>query len=132
MDEPLIGKDPDIMEVLLDPLDQGQVDVGKKDKRKKRRRPAGAAAPAPSAAAREIADELCRREPEWLDRLTIEPATFAAVEREVHDQARRHADRFVAGLLAKASVPSMMAGHVEATMKATEAPLGAVEKKDGR
>lgn len=119
------------MEVLLDPLDQGQVNVGK-GKRKKRRRPKGAVAPAPSVAAREIADELCRREPEWLDRLTIEPATFAAVEREVHEQARQHADRFVAGLLAKASARPEMAGHVESTMKAAEAPLTAVEKKDGR
>jgi hypothetical protein len=119
------------MEVLLDPLDQGQVDVGK-GKRKKRRLPKGAAAPAPSVAAREIADELCRREPEWLDRLAIEPATFATVEREVHEQARRHADRFVAGLLAKVSARPEMAGHVEATLQAAEAPLSAVEKKDGR
>ena len=88
--------------------------------------------PSPSAAAREIADELCRREPEWLDRLAIEPATFAAVEREVHEQARRHADRFVAGLLATVSERQTTAGHVEATLKAAEAPLGAVEKKDGR
>ena len=120
------------MEVWLDPLDQGPVDVGNKGKRKKRRRPKGAAAPAPSVAAREIADELRRREPEWLDRLVIEPATFAAVEREVHEQARRHADRFVAGLLAKVGAHPNMAGHVEVHMKSAEAPLGAVEKKDGR
>jgi hypothetical protein len=131
MEEPLIGKDPGIMEVWLDPLDQGQVDVGK-GKRKKRRRPKGTVAPAPSVAAREIADELCRRESEWLDRLAIEPATFAAIEREVHEQARRHADRFVAGLFAKAGARPAMAGHVESTMKAAEVPLSAVEKKDGR
>jgi hypothetical protein len=128
MEAPLTGKDPG-MEVWLDRLDQGRAEVGK-GKRKKRRRPMGAAAPAPSETAREIADELCRREHEWLERLATKPATFAEVEREVHEQARRHADRFVAGLLAKASARPEMAEHVESTLKAAVAPLSAVEKKD--
>ena len=54
----------------------------------------------------EVADQtgrvLAEREPEWLERLTTDPASFAALEREVHEQARRQADLYVAGLLAKA------------------------------
>ena len=46
---------------------------------------------------------LIEREDEWLERLVSDPASFAAIEREVHEQARRQADLYVAGLLAKAS-----------------------------
>jgi hypothetical protein len=80
-----------------------------------------------------VADEtgeiLKRRESEWLERLAHDPASFAAVEREVHDQARRQADRYVAGLLAKASDQPAMAQHVDRVMTAAEVPLRPVEKK---
>ena len=46
---------------------------------------------------------LAEREHEWLERLTADPASFADVELEVHEQTRRQADLYVAGLLAKAS-----------------------------
>ena len=102
-----------------------------KDKRKKRRRPAGPTAPTPSIAAQDAAADLRGREREWLERLAADPASFAEVEREVHDRARQHADQFVAGLLAQASERPEMARHVEETLSAAEAPLRPVEKKDG-
>lgn len=102
----------------------------RKGKRKKSRRPAGPMAPAPSRAAQDAAEDLCGREQEWLERLAASPATFAEVEREVHDRARRHADRFVAGLLARAGERPEMTQHVEETLSAAEAPLRPVEKKD--
>ena len=73
---------------------------------------------------------LAEREAEWLDRLARDPASFAAVEREVHDQARQQADLYVAGLLAKASERPEMAQHVAAITAAAEVPLRPVEKKD--
>jgi hypothetical protein len=75
---------------------------------------------------------LADREPEWLERLTRDPASFAAVEREVHDQARQQADLYVAGLLAKASARPEMAQHVDQVTAAAEVPLRRVEKKNAR
>ena len=69
-------------------------------------------------------------EPEWLERLVHDPASFAAVEREVHEQARRQADLYVAGLLAKASEQPETAQHVNQVIRQAEVPLRAVEKKD--
>jgi hypothetical protein len=74
---------------------------------------------------------LTEREHEWLERLAQDPASFAAVEREVHDQARHQADLYVAGLLAKASERPEMARHVDRVTAAAEVPLRPVEKKDG-
>ena len=59
----------------------------------------------------------------------LERFDLAAVEREVHDQARHQADLYVAGLLAKASERPEMAGHVAGVTAAAEGPLRAVEKK---
>jgi hypothetical protein len=73
---------------------------------------------------------LAKREAEWLKRLTTDPASFAAVEREVHEQARRQADLYVAGLLAKASEQPETAQHVAEVIAAAEVPLRPVEKKD--
>jgi len=73
---------------------------------------------------------LAGRASEWLGRLTTDPASFAAVEREVHDQARHQADLYVAGLLAKAGELPEMAQHVDAVIAAAEIPLRAVEKKN--
>ena len=58
------------------------------------------------------------------------PASFAAVEREVHEQARRQADLYVAGLLAKASEQPETAAHIDEVIAAAEVPLRPVEKKD--
>ena len=73
---------------------------------------------------------LAEREREWLERLMTDPASFAAVEREVHEQARRQADLYVAGLLAKASEQPEMAPHVDKVIAEAEVPLRPVEKKD--
>ena len=56
-----------------------------------------------------------------LDRLVRDPASFAAIEREVHDQARRQADLYVAGLLAKASARPEMEHHVDQVVAAAAA-----------
>ena len=52
------------------------------------------------------------------------------VEHEVHEQARRQADLYVAGLLAKASEQAETAPHIDKVINAAEVPLRPVEKKD--
>src|SRR3974390_1671265 len=99
------------MEVLLESEEQMARNGRKRSG--KRGRPNGPPAPAPATVADETGAILKHREAEWLGRLTADPASFAAVEREVHEQARRQADRYVAGLLAKASDPPAMAQQVE-------------------
>jgi hypothetical protein len=94
----------------------------------KPRRPAGRPAPSPAEAADQTGRVLAERESEWLGRLTTDPASFAAVEREVHDQARHQADRYVAGLLAKASERPEVAQHVGAVVAAAEVPLRPFDK----
>jgi hypothetical protein len=95
----------------------------------KRRRPAGRMAPSPAEVADQTGRLLVEREPEWLGRLAADPASFAAVERAVHDQARRQADLYVAGLLAKASELPETTDHVDKVIAAAEVPLRPVEKK---
>ena len=56
--------------------------------------------------------------------------SFAAVELEVHEQTRRQADLYVAGLLAKASKQAQTRPHIDKVIKAAEAALRPVEKKD--
>jgi hypothetical protein len=73
---------------------------------------------------------LAERECEWLERLTTDPASFAAVELEVHEQTRRQADLYVAGLLAKASEQPETTAHVDKVIAEAEVPLRPVEKKD--
>jgi hypothetical protein len=113
------------MEVHLD-LDEAT--MGPNQGTGKRRRPAGRMAPSPAEVADQTGRLLAEREPEWLGRLTADPASFAAVEREVHEQARRQADLYVAGLLAKASELPETADHVGRVMAAAEVPLRPVEK----
>lgn len=96
----------------------------------KPRRPAGRLAPSPADVANQTGQVLAERESEWLGRLTTDPASFAVVEREVHDQARRQADLYVAGLLAKAGEQPEMARHVDAVIAAAAVPLRAAEKKN--
>jgi hypothetical protein len=117
------------MEVHLD--SEGSA-MPRSDRKGKPRRPQGRAAAAPADVAAQTGRVLAEREAEWLGRLARDPASFAAVEREVHDQARRQADLYVAGLLAKASEHPAMAGHVAAVTAAAEVPLRPVEKKGGR
>jgi hypothetical protein len=101
-------------------------------KRKEKRRPAGRVASSPSVVAEQTGRLLAEREHEWLKRLTTDPASFASVEREVHEQARQQADLYVAGLLAKASEQPEMGPHFENVIVEAEVPLRPVEKKDGR
>src|SRR4051812_10136359 len=93
-------------------------------------RPPGAPrVPPPVSVADQTGRLLTEREASWLDRLVDDPASFAAVEREVHDQARRQADLYVAGLLAKASEHPRMARHVDEVTAEAQVPLRGVEKK---
>ncbi|MBV8329895.1 MAG: hypothetical protein JOZ61_05440 [Verrucomicrobia bacterium] len=116
------------MEVLLESAEQMARNRGKK--RGKRRRPNGPPAPSPAVVAEQTGRLLTERESEWLERLVHDPASFAAVEREVHDQARRQADLYVAGLLAKASERPEMTQHIDQVMDEAEVPLRAAEQKD--
>lgn len=97
----------------------------------KNRRADGPQVAPPAVVAEQTGLLLTEREQGWLDRLVTNPASFAAIEREVHDQARRQADLYVAGLLAKASERPEMTAHVDRVIAAAEVPLRPVEKKDG-
>jgi hypothetical protein len=110
-------------------LDAEEAAMARRDRKGKRRRPGGRTAAAPADVAAQTGRVLADRESEWLDRLARDPASFAAVEREVHDQARHQADLDVAGLLAQASERPEMARHVAAVTAAAEVPLRPVEKK---
>lgn len=116
------------MEVLLE--SEEQMGRNKRKRRTKRERPNGPPAPSPAAVADQTGRSLAEREHEWLERLTADPASFAAVEREVHEQARRQADLYVAGLLAKASEQPETALHIDKVISEAEVPLRPVEKKD--
>jgi hypothetical protein len=118
------------MEILLE--SEEQMGRNKQKRSAKRQRPDGPPAPSPAAVAEQTGRALAEREHEWLERLTVDPASFAAVEREVHEHARRQADLYVAGLLAKASEQPEMAPHIERVIDAAEVPLRPVEKKDAR
>ena len=116
------------MEVLLE--SEEQMGRNQEKGRGKRQRPNGPPVPSPAAVADRTGRVLTEREAEWLERLVDDPASFAAVEREVHDQARRQADLYVAGLLAKASEHPSMAQQVDKVTAAAKVPLRPVEKKD--
>ena len=114
------------MEVLL----ESDAQMGRNQGKGKRQRPNGPRASSPSAVAEQTGRLLTQRETDWLARLVDDPASFAAIELEVHDQARRQADLYVAGLLAKASELPKMAQHIDKVTAEAEVPLRAVEKKD--
>jgi hypothetical protein len=111
-------------------LDSEESPMGRNKRQGKRPRPQGRMAPSPAEVADQTGRLLAQREPEWLERLTTDPASFAAVEREVHEQARRQTDLYVAGFLSKASEHPEMAQHVDKVTAAAEVPLRPVEKKD--
>ena len=117
------------MEVLLE--SEAQMGRNKRKRRAKRERPNGPPALSPATVAGQTGLLLAEREQEWLERLTTDPASFAAVEREVHEQARQQADHYVAGLLAKASEHPETAAHIDKVIGEAEVPLRPVEKKDG-
>jgi hypothetical protein len=116
------------MEVLLE--SEEQMGRNKEKGRGKRQRPNGPSAASPATVADQTGRLLTEREADWLARLVVDPASFAAVEREVHDQARRQADLYVAGLLAKASEHPEMAQHIDKVTVEAEVPLRPVEKKN--
>jgi len=118
------------MEVLLESEEQMGRNKRKGNERKKRQRPAGPPAASPAVVADQTGRLLAEREREWLERLTTDPASFAAVELEVHEQTRRQADLYVAGLLAKASEQPETTPHVDKVIAEAEVPLRPVEKKD--
>ena len=115
------------MEILLE--SEEQMGRNRQKRSAKRQRPAGPPAPSPAAVAEQTGRSLAEREREWLERLTADPASFAAVEREVHEQARRQADLYVAGLLAKAGEQPETAPHIDRVISEAEIPLRPVEKK---
>src|SRR5271166_4675880 len=106
------------MEVLLE--SEEQMARTRDKNRAKRQRPNGPPVPLPAAVAEQTGRLLTEREAEWLERLVHDPASFAAVEREVHDQARRQADLYVPGLLAKASESPETAAPVQAVLDSAE------------
>jgi hypothetical protein len=116
------------MEVFLE--SEEQMGRNKQKGRGKRQRPNGPPAPSPAVVAEQTGRVLAGREREWLERLTTDPASFAAVELEVHEQTRRQADLYVAGLLAKASEQPETGPHVDTVIAEAEVPLRPVEKKD--
>jgi hypothetical protein len=113
-------------------LDSEEVAMVRRDHKGKRRRPEGRTAAPPAEVAAQTGRILAERAAGWLERLARDPASFAAVEREVHDQARQQADLDVAGLLAQAGERPEMAAHVAAVTAAAEVPLRPVEKKGAR
>jgi hypothetical protein len=121
------GKDP-AMEVRLE--SEEQMGRNKRKGRGKRQRPNGPPAHSPAVVAAQTGRLLAEREREWLERLTADPASFGAVELEVHEQARRQADLYVAGLLAKASEQPETTACVDKVIAEAEVPLRPVEKKD--
>src|SRR5271170_6208703 len=118
------------MEVFLESIEQMRQNKQKGKGRTKRQRPAGPRAVSPAVVADQTGRLLADREREWLERLTTDPASFAAVELEVHEQTRRQADLYVAGLLAKASEQVETTRHIGDVINGAEVPLRPVEKKD--
>jgi hypothetical protein len=112
--------------------DSEEAAMARRGRKGKRRPPQGRTAPAPAEVAAQTGRLLAEREAGWLERLTRDPASFAAVEREVHDRARHQADLYVAGLLAKASECPEMAEQIAAVTAAAEVPLRPVEKEVAR
>src|SRR5512147_179766 len=66
---------------------ESEVPMGRDPQKSKLRRPNGPPVPSPAAVADQTGRVLSEREPEWLERLVSDPASFAAIEREVHARA---------------------------------------------
>ena len=52
-----------------------------------------------------LSQQLDAVKQQWLDQLNRDPASFARLEVEIHDQFRRLADQMTASLLAEATIP---------------------------
>ena len=115
------------MEVLLESEEQMARNRGKN--RGKRRRPNGPPVPLPAAVAEQTGRLLTERESEWLERLVHDPASFAVVEREVHDQARRQADLYVAGPLRQGQRTAGDSPARRPVVGEAEVPLRRLKKK---
>jgi hypothetical protein len=113
-------------------LDSEEAAMAGRDRKGKRWRPQGRTAAAPAEVAAQTGRVLAEREAEWLERLARDPASFAAVERKIHDQERQQADLYVGGLLARASERPEMAEHFTTVTAAAEVPLRPPEKKSAR
>ena len=98
----------------------------------KRRRRDGPTVGSPATVVDQAGRDLLAHQAEWLARLVRDPASFAAIEREVHEHARRQADLYVASLLAQASETPETARHGDQILASAEVPLRPVENKDGR
>jgi hypothetical protein len=95
----------------------------------KRRRPNGPTVPSPATGVDQTGRVLIEREAEWLARWVNDPASFAVIEREIHEHARRQADLYVAGLLAQASESPETARHLDQVIASAAVPLPPVENK---
>src|SRR5271156_1334408 len=101
------------MEVFLESIEQMRQNKQNGKGRRKRQRPAGPPAASPAVVADQTGRLLAERESEWLERLTTDPASFAAVELEVHEQTRRQAGLYGAGLVAKAREQAETVRHID-------------------
>lgn len=109
----------------------GEARVAGKE-RQKAKRPMEQPAQAPEVVAQQTAAALREGEASWLARLTENPLSFAAIEREVHATTRQQADRYVAGLMEKAGQQAAVAALVQQKIAAEAPRVRPPEKKSGR
>jgi hypothetical protein len=60
----------------------------------------------PTEVVEQLAEQLRAKQPQWLQRLTLEPQAFADLEVTIHHAFGQLADQLVASLLAKATQQS--------------------------
>jgi hypothetical protein len=70
----------------------------------------GPRVPSPPDLTASLRAQLDSLSQQWVDRLARDPARFADVEVEIHDQFRRLADQMTASVLAKATAATDQAG----------------------
>ncbi len=70
----------------------------------------GPRVPSPPDLTASLRTQLDSLSQQWVNRLAQDPARFADVEVEIHDQFRRLADQMTASVLAKATEPTDQAG----------------------
>lgn len=63
----------------------------------------GPVAPSTDLLIRSLTDQIGAVKRQWLDRLTRDPASFARLEMEIHEQFHHLADQMTASLLAEAT-----------------------------
>ena len=119
------------MEVLLESEEQMGQNKQKGKGRRKRQRPAGppAASPAVVAAPDRAFVGRVRRTRAGSNVLPPTRQASPLWNSRSHEQTRRQADLYVAGLLAKASEQAETARHIDDVINGAEAPLRPAEKK---